>query len=83
MYYKQYSNREISDLNKTQTWYQKLIEIKSDKKDKKDKKDKNEKYILHATGDANMNGRKYIALPYNCETSNHDIKTKYNLNKFK
>ena len=73
MDYKQYSNREISDLNNTQTWYQKPIEIKSDKKDK------NEKYILHATGDADMNGRKYIALPYNCDTSNQAIKQKYNL----
>ena len=73
MDYKQYTNREISDLNNTQTWYQKPIEIKSDKKDK------NEKYILHATGDADMNGRKYIALPYNCDTSNQAIKQKYNL----
>ena len=73
MDYKQYTNHEISGLNKTQTWYQKPIEIKSDKKDK------NEKYILHATGDADMNGRKYIALPYNCDTSNQAIKQKYNL----
>ena len=73
MDYKQYSNSEISDLNKTQTWFQKPIEIKGDKKDK------NEKYILHATGDADMNGRKYIALPYNCDTSNQAIKQKYNL----
>ena len=70
---KQYTTHEISDLNKTQTWFQKPIEIKGEKKDK------NEKYILHATGDADMNGRKYIALPYNCDTSKHDIKTKYNL----
>jgi len=73
MNYKQYTTHEISDLNKTQTWFQKPIEIKGDKKDK------NEKYILHATGDADMNGRKYIALPYNCDTSKDDIKTKYNL----
>ena len=73
MDYKQYTNHEISGLNKTQTWFQKPIEIKGEKKDK------NEKYILHATGDADMNGRKYIALPYNCDTSKHDIKTKYNL----
>jgi len=73
MDYKQYTNDEISELNKTHTWYQKPIEIKSDKKDK------NEKFILHATGDADMNGRKYIALPYNCDTSNKAIKQKYNL----
>ena len=76
MDYKEYSNHEISGLNKTQTWYQKPIEIKSDTSYKKDK---NEKYILHATGDADMNGRKYIALPYNCDTSNQAIKQKYNL----
>ena len=28
MDYKQYTNHEISGLNKTQTWYQKPIEIK-------------------------------------------------------
>ena len=76
MDYKEYSNHEISGLNKTQTWYQKPIEIKSDTSCKGDK---NEKYILHATGDADMNGRKYIALPYNCDTSNQAIKQKYNL----
>ena len=36
MDYKQYTNHEISGLNKTQTWYQKPIEIKSDTSYKKE-----------------------------------------------
>ena len=76
MNYKQYTNHEISDLNKTKTWYQKPIEIKSDTSCKGDK---NEKYILHSTGDADLDGRKYIALPHNCRTSDEAIRKKYNL----
>ena len=30
-----------------------------------DKLDKNEEYILYATGDANLSGRKYVAIPAN------------------
>ena len=82
MNYKQYTNHEISDLNKTKTWYKtpiKWYETPNKEKEKTDKKNEQVKYILHATGDADMDGRKYIALPHNCRTSDEAIRKKYNL----
>ena len=43
-----------------------------------DKKSKTDNYVLYATGNADLNGRKYVALPV--ETIIDDsIKKKYNL----
>ena len=42
-------------------------------------KKNDEQFVLHATGDCDMNGRKYVALPQGCNTSDPDIKRKYNL----
>jgi len=41
-------------------------------------KSKTDDYILHATGDADLQGRKYIALPKNTILTS-DIKKKYNI----
>ena len=39
---------------------------------------KNDSYVLHATGDADLNGRKYIALPAGTKIDN-SIRKEYNL----
>ncbi len=70
--YVKYNCYEIRDLNKTKIWSSKPIEIK-------EKSVKNQKYILHATGDCDVNGRKYIALPIDCDHNDSEIKKKYNL----
>jgi hypothetical protein len=36
-------------------------------------------YELHATGDADLNGRKYVALPMGTDIKNPEIVKKYNL----
>ena len=71
--YIKYNCSEIGDLNKTKVWSRTPIEIK----EQSDKK--NQKYILHATGDCDLNGRTYIALPINCDHNDSEIKKKYNL----
>ena len=43
--------------------------------------DKNKMYELHATGDADLNGRKYVALPAGIKLDEYTIE-KYNLNYF-
>ena len=73
MDYNKYTASEINSLNNTPTWIGTPIKIE----DKKENKE--QKYVLHATGDADMNGRKYIALPSNRDVSDPTIKRKYNL----
>lgn len=41
-------------------------------------KDKKFKYVIHSTGDADMNGRKYVALPEDTRITS-EIKRRYNL----
>lgn len=43
--------------------------------------DKGKNYELHATGDADLNGRKYVALPVGTKLDKYTIE-KYNLNYF-
>jgi len=78
MDYKQYTNSEIHDLNKTKLWFNTPINVK-EKNTEKNTEKKEQTYILHATGDCDMNGRKYIALPYDCNVNDPAIKRKYNL----
>ena len=43
--------------------------------------DKSKTYELHATGDADLDGRKYVALPVGTKIDNYSIR-KYKLNYF-
>ena len=73
MDYNKYTASEINSLNNTPTWIGSPIKIEDKKKNTE------QKYVLHATGHADMNGRKYIALPSNCDVSDANIRRKYNL----
>ena len=44
-----------------------------------DKTTKKTDYKLHATGDCTLDGRVYIALPENVDSTNWEVKKKYNL----
>ena len=82
MDYKHYTNTQIRELNKTNLWLRTPIYTPIDVKEKKPEKGKQEgeqTYILHATGDCDMNGRKYIALPSHCNHNDSKIKKIYNL----
>ena len=66
--YIKYNYNEIRHLNKTNLWSRTPIEVK-------ERSFTNvQKYILHATGDCDLNGRKYIALPTNCNHNDPEIK---------
>tara|TARA_B100001769_G_C22112312_1_gene602139 strand:- start:56 stop:271 length:216 start_codon:yes stop_codon:yes gene_type:complete len=69
MEYKKYDEKGIKELNMKETWANCKIDIKLD----------SSKYILHATGDCTMNGRKYIALPSNVDHKDPNVIKKYNL----
>jgi len=68
-----YSAQEINDLKNTSLWYNCIINSPpvSQKKE-------NTRYVLHATGDADMNGRKYISLPADHKLTLFE-KRKYNI----
>ena len=70
MDYNKYTQSGIDSLNNTPTWIGCPIKIEERKE---------QTYVLHATGDADLNGRKYIALPSKCDVSDPTIKRKYNL----
>lgn len=65
-----YSEKTIEYMNYGALWNH-SITIK--------KKDKNDSYELHATGDADLNGRKYVALPAGTNIKDPRIIKKYNL----
>ena len=73
--YIQYSNSEISELNKTKTWRDCPVDTTYMAKGHLS----GTSYVLHATGDCDMNGRKYIALPANLNVNDPAVKFKYNL----
>ena len=73
MDYNKYTQSGIDRLNNTPTWIGCPIKIE----ERKERKEQT--YVLHATGDADLNGRKYIALPSKCDVSDPTIKRKYNL----
>ena len=72
MDYKKYTSKDIDKLNNTLLWVRTPIV-------KGETKRNDEKFVLHATGDCDMNGRKYVALHSGCNTSDPDIKRRYNL----
>ena len=74
MAYNKYSTNDITQLNKSDVWYRTPITIKEETNS-----NKTNNYYLHATGDSDLNGRTYIALPASVNTNNPDIKKKYNL----
>lgn len=73
MDYIQYTNSEINTLNKYNVWQSTPIKVQEKKSQEE------QKYILHATGTCDMNGRTYVALPSNCNHIDPKIKQKYNL----
>ena len=72
--YIKYSSSGVFDLCKTKTWSGCLNTTYIDKN-----KEKGTTYVLHATGDCDLDGRKYIALPANLNINKNSVKTKYNL----
>lgn len=74
MDYKHYTNSEIKELNKTKLWLKTPINVKEENTTVN-----KQTYILHATGDCDMDGRIYIALPSKCNHNDPNIKRKYNL----
>ena len=70
--YKKYNINDIKEMNKNYPWSSQKIEVKTISNNT------NTKFILHATGEADVDGRKYIALPSNIIIDS-DIKKKYNL----
>lgn len=64
-----FSTEELKIMNKSYPWNG-TIDIKSS--------NNNIKYKLHATGDADLNGRKYVAIPVDTKIS-REIARKYNI----
>ena len=73
MAYNKYSANGIADLNKNDVWSRTPITIKEETNSN------DTKYVLHATGECDLNGRTYIALPASVNVNNSEIKKKYNL----
>jgi hypothetical protein len=71
-----YFYNDIMALNRTQTWCRKPIKIIQERNYNNNEE---MRYIIYATGDADMNGRKYIALPYYYDVSTPHIKSQFNL----
>lgn len=74
--YNEYRSHEIQSLNQTKLWRNTPIAIQSKERTKDQK---NQKYVLHATNDATLNGRKYVALPSDINVSDPEVKKKFNL----
>jgi len=70
---KQYSLEQIKIMNLSYPWSNCIKPTPDDFKTSS-----TGRYILHATGDADLNGRKYIPLPVGTEIT-PEIKCKYNL----
>ena len=69
------THREIEALNRTRLWNNSISIPHAPTKSKTT----GEKLRLHATGYADLNGRKYVALPENTDTNDPIIREKYNL----
>lgn len=77
--YNKYTSQNIRDMNTSYPWRSQPIEIKEIKStSQKNKTALKSNYILHATGDADLHGRKYVALPSNIILDDK-TKKKYNL----
>ena len=69
---KNYNISDIKEMNTSYPWCSQKIEVKNISNNK------NTNFILHATGYADLDGRKYIALP-SIIIIDSQIKKKYNL----
>ena len=72
---KTYSIGEIRKLNSTYPWNHSI----SDPKVSAQPDGSKQKYALYPTGDADLNGRKYVSLPVGINTSDPVVRKKYNL----
>ena len=69
--YRQYTDGQIQSLNCSFPWNGTLSRPAAETS-------KTGLYELHATGDADLNGRKYVALPSGTKLTS-DVKKQYNL----
>ena len=65
-----YDEQGINSISKTNNWYKCLDRPVESKQNK---------YKLYATGDCDLSGRKYVALPIEVNINDPDIRYKYNL----
>ena len=65
-----FSTSQLDTMAKETEWRNKLV-LAAEKKEET-------KWELHATGDADMNGRKYVALPKGTKLTD-EVKRRYNL----
>ena len=70
MEYNIYSNLQLKEMNMAYPWNSQKINFKDNNKTK---------YILYSTGDADINGRVYVALDSKIDVTNDEIRKKYNL----
>ena len=68
-----YSSNQLTSMNCSYPWSNCIIEPP-----KEMKSSSTDTYTLHATGDCDLDGRKYISLPAGI-TITEEIKRKYNL----
>ena len=74
--YNRFTFENIQYMNKNYPWFPQPIQIKPTQQENNKKIQTD--FILHATGDANLNGRKYIALPSDMKIDSNTKKI-YNL----
>ena len=72
-----YSSNSISSMNSSKLWRNSIQ--KPDTYVKKNAWDSEPLYNLHPTGDCDLDGRKYVALPVGTDTSDPRVREKYNL----
>jgi len=68
-----YSYNQLASMNSSYPWSNCIIEPPVDLKPSS-----TDTYTLHATGDADLDGRKYISLPAGIKIT-EEVKRKYNL----
>lgn len=70
-----YSIGEINKLNATYPWNLSISVPNVSAQTESSK----QKYALYSTGDADLDGRKYVSLPVGINTSDPVVRKKYNL----
>ena len=68
-----YTSGQIQSMNSTNIWKNSIHIYQPNNHNKK------QQYELHATGDCDLNGRKYVALRKGTDTTDPKIWTKLNL----
>lgn len=67
-----YTSQQVNNLSNSSIWKNSIKNVPSVSKNN------TSKYTLYATGDADLNGRKYISLPSNKVLTDYE-KRKYNI----